>query len=91
MLLLDSVVPEEWYSVKQVSGILGRGVDAVRDRIYDGHLHGFIKPGTSSKRRRIYRGVRVQGCEIIRFVKAHMTEDKRKKRDSPLMRRGFSL
>jgi hypothetical protein len=28
MLLLDSVIPEEWYSVKQVSGILGRGVDA---------------------------------------------------------------
>ena len=49
MLLLDSVVPEEWYSVKQVSGILGRGVDAVRDWIYDGHLQGFIKPGTSSK------------------------------------------
>ena len=76
MLLLDSVVPEEWYSVKQVSGILGRGVDAVRDRIYDGHLYGFIKPGTSSKRRRIYRGVRVQGCRIICFVKAHLTGEK---------------
>jgi hypothetical protein len=76
MLLLDSVVPQEWYIVKQVSGILGRGVDAVRDRIYDGHLHGFIKAGTSSKGRRIYRGARVQGCEIIRFVKAHPTGEK---------------
>jgi hypothetical protein len=74
MLLLDSVVPEEWYSVKQVSGILGGGVDAVWDWIYDGHLQAFINPG--SKRRRIYRGVRVQGCEIVRFVKAHLTGKK---------------
>jgi hypothetical protein len=43
MLLLDSVVPEEWYSVKQVSGILGWGVDAVRDWIYDGHFAGLHK------------------------------------------------
>jgi hypothetical protein len=28
----------------------------------------------SDKRDRIYRGKRIQGCEIVRFLKEHLTE-----------------
>jgi hypothetical protein len=71
--MLNSVDPEKWYTVLQASKILGWGVDAVRRWIYDGHLQAFIKPGTTGRRKRTYRGARIQGCEIIRFVKAHLT------------------
>jgi hypothetical protein len=73
MVLLNSVEPETWYTVLQTSKILGWGVDAIRRWIYEGHLQAFIKPGRSGRRPRIYRGARIQGCEIIRFAKAHLT------------------
>ena len=72
-MLLNNVDPEKWYSVTEVSKLLGWSVDAVRDWIYGGHLQAFIKPGTSSRRQRIYRGARVKGSEIIRFVSVHLT------------------
>jgi hypothetical protein len=72
-MLLKNVDPEKWYTVTEVSRILGWGVDAVRDWIYGGHLQAFVKPGTSDRRKRIYRGVRVKGSEIIRFANAHLT------------------
>jgi hypothetical protein len=72
-MLLNSVDPEKWYKVTEVAKLLGWGVDAVRDWIYGGHLQAFIKPGNSDRRRRIYRGARVKGSEIIRFANAHLT------------------
>jgi hypothetical protein len=73
-MLLNSVDPEKWYSVKESVRFFGWGVDTIRDWIYEGLLQAFIKPGCSGRRIRIYRGARIQGCEIIRFVKEHLTE-----------------
>lgn len=73
MLILDSVEPERWYSVRDVVKILGWKQDTIRRWIRDGLLQAFIKPGRSGRRPRVYRSVRIQGNEIIRFVKAHLT------------------
>ena len=72
-MLLNNVDPEKWYSVTEVSEIMGPSPDRIRDRIYGGYLQAFIKPGTSSRRLRIYRGARIKGSEIIRFVSVHLT------------------
>jgi DNA-binding transcriptional MerR regulator len=73
MLLLDSVETDKWYKVHEVSEILGWSIDAVRRWIYRGLIKAFIQPTTSNRRKRIYRSTRVQGAEIIRFVRTHMS------------------
>lgn len=75
MLLLNSVEQEKWYSVVEVSRIVGWSEDVVRRWIQRGLMQVFIQPGTSNRRKRVYRSVRVQGCEIIRFVKAHLSRE----------------
>ncbi len=73
MLILDSVEPERWYSVRDVVKILGWKQDTIRRWIRDGLLQAFIKPSRSGRRPLVYRSVRIQGSQIIRFVKAHLT------------------
>ena len=80
MLLLNSIEPEKWYKVGEVAAILGWSHDRVEDWIDDGALQAFVIDLRSSRRPRIYRGKRVQGCEIIRFVKEHLTETKSNQR-----------
>jgi hypothetical protein len=38
-----------------------------------GLIEAFIKPGTRNRKRRVYRSVRFQGCEIARFMKMHLS------------------
>ena len=73
MLSMDSVKPEKWYSVDEVSGILRISRDAVIRQIHAGNLAAFILPVTSKRRKRVYRSYRVQGSELIRFVSVNMT------------------
>jgi DNA-binding transcriptional MerR regulator len=75
MLILNSVQPEKWYSVNEVSDILGWSVDVVRRWIIRGLLKAFIQPAIGNRRKRVYRSARVQGAEIIRFVKTHMNQN----------------
>ena len=72
-MLLNSVDPEKWYTVRETAKIIGCGVDSIRRWIYDGHLQAFIMPGRAGRRKRIFRSARIQGREIIRFVDAHLT------------------
>jgi Helix-turn-helix domain len=72
MLVLDSIQPEKWYSVKEVAGILGFSEDTVIRRTNRGFLKALVLPGQSSVRRRIYQSRRIQGAEIIRFIKTYM-------------------
>ena len=65
MVLLNSVEPEKWYTAGNVQ-ILGWGVMLLPVDLMTGSS-GLIKPGRSGRRPRIYRGARIQGCEIIRF------------------------
>jgi predicted site-specific integrase-resolvase len=72
-MLIDNVEPQKWYSVCEVSGILGWSVDTVRRWIYGGKLRAFIQPGRSSRRKRVYRAMRIQGAELIRFIHGNLT------------------
>jgi hypothetical protein len=75
-MLIDNVEPQKWYAVREVADITGWEVDTVRRWIYDGHLQAFQKPARSSRRKRIYRALRIQGAELIRFIKDHLTPRK---------------
>lgn len=75
MLILDSVKAEKWYSVKEVSAILGFSEDTVIRQINRGLLKAFVLPGNSSKRRRVYQSRRVQGAELIRYIKTFLNRN----------------
>jgi hypothetical protein len=74
MLLLDSIEQERWYSVIEVAQIGGWSEDVVRRWIRRGLIEAFIQPGTRKRRRRVYCSVRIQGCEIARFMKMHLSK-----------------
>jgi hypothetical protein len=76
MLLLVSVEPERWYTVKEVEAILGWDVDTIRRWIHRKLMAAFVLPSLENRRKRKYQCLRIQGCEIIRFVKAHLTSSK---------------
>lgn len=76
MLLVDSIEPEKWYSVRDTARVLGWSYDVVGDWIERGHLQAFVMSWQGDRRKRKYRGKRVQGCEIIRFIRAHLTSVK---------------
>ena len=75
MLILDSIQPERWYSVKEVAAILGFSEDTVIRQINRGFLKAFVLPGRSGKRKRIYESRRTQGAEIIRYIKVFMSRN----------------
>ena len=50
---------EKMYSVKEVSAITGWSNDTIRRLVYRGHLKATMLPKSSSRRRRIYRSVRI--------------------------------
>ena len=75
MLVLDSVKPEKWYSVKEVAAILGFSEDTVIRQINRGLLKAFVLPGTSSKRRRVYRCRRVLGRDLLRYIQGFLNEN----------------
>ncbi len=69
--ILESVSPEKWYSVKEVAGLLGLSRDTVIRQIRQGFLKAFVLPGKSAVRRRVYASRRIQGSEILRYVREH--------------------
>ncbi len=75
MLVLDSIQPEKWYSVKEVAGILGFSEDTVIRQTNRKLLKAFVLPGQSSKRRRIYKCRRVRGRDLIRYIDSFMNRN----------------
>jgi AraC-like DNA-binding protein len=75
VLVLDSIQPEKWYSVKEVAAVLGFSEDTVARQINRGFLKAFVLPGKSDKRRRVYRCRRIQGAEIIRYIKTFLNRN----------------
>lgn len=75
MLVLDSVNPEKWYSVKEVAAILGFSEDTVIRQTNRGLLRAFVLPGSSSRRRRVYQCRRVLGRELIRYIQAFLNKN----------------
>lgn len=72
MPILGSVSPERWYCVKEVAGLLGFSRDTVIRQVHKGFLKAFVLPGRSSVRRRVYASRRIQGSELLRYVREHM-------------------
>lgn len=60
---------EKWYSVKEVSGMLGWSVDTIRRLVDRGFLNALVLPRASGRRRRIYRSMRIAKSEIDRFIR----------------------
>lgn len=75
MLVLDSIQPEKWYSVKEVAVILGFSEDTVIRQINRGFLKAFALPIKSPRRPRIYCSRRVQGRELIRYINLYMNRN----------------
>jgi hypothetical protein len=79
-ILLNNIEPQKWYKVRDVAKIIGWGEDAAYDWVHGGLLEAFLKPITSSRRKRTWTGMTIQGCEIIRFVKAHLSTNRQRVR-----------
>lgn len=75
MLILDSVQPEKWYSVKEASGILGFSDDTVIRQVNRGLIVAFVLPNGRRRGRRPYVSRRIQGRELIRYVQNHMNRN----------------
>ena len=69
---MGSVDPEQWYSVKEVGGLLGFSRDTVIRQIKAGFLKAFVLPGKSAKRKRVFMSRRIQGSEVLRYVREHV-------------------
>lgn len=66
-MLLDSIQPEKWYSVKEVSAIVGLSRDTIIRQIHGGFLKAFILPRRRT-RRGIYRVYRIRGVEVLKWL-----------------------
>jgi predicted DNA-binding transcriptional regulator AlpA len=73
-MLLDSVQPERWYSVKEVSAIVGLSRDTIIRQIHGGFLKAFILPKKRT-RRGIYRVYRIRGAEVLRWLDAGVSSE----------------
>ena len=62
---------EKMYSVKEVSAITGWSNDTIRRLVYRGHLKATMLPKSSSRRRRIYRSVRIADSALRLFLRAN--------------------
>lgn len=72
-MLLSNVEPNKWYSICEVSRIVGWSVDTIRRWIKEGHLKAFIRPGRGNRRVRVYKASRILGSELIRFIQGNMS------------------
>ena len=76
-MVTDTIRPERWYAVDEVAAFIGYERDTVIRRIKDGFLKAFVLPVKQRSRRRVYSSRRVQGSEIIRFLKENTGETAR--------------
>jgi Helix-turn-helix domain len=65
------VDPEKWYSVKEVSAIVGLGRDTVIRQIQGGFLKAFILPRKKT-RRGVYNVYRIRGADVMSWLNAGM-------------------
>ena len=70
-MLVDFVDPLKWYTVDETAKVLGFGRDKIIRLIQDGELEAMTLPSKPGRRKRVYSSRRVQGAEIIRFVKKY--------------------
>jgi excisionase family DNA binding protein len=63
---------EKWYSVKEVSAILGVSCDSVIRWIHRKLLKAFQMPSMGSRRKRVYRCYRVSSTDLDRFRRGNM-------------------
>jgi excisionase family DNA binding protein len=60
---------EKYYSVKEVSGMLGWSVDVIRRLVDRGFMEALILPQASGRRTRIYRSMRISSSELARCIR----------------------
>lgn len=60
---------EKYYSVKEVSGILGWSVDVIRRLVDRGFMEALVLPQSPGRRRRVYRSMRIARSELERCVR----------------------
>lgn len=60
---------EKYYSVKEVSGILGWSVDTIRRLVDRGVMDALVLPKASGARKRKYRSMRISSSEITRCIR----------------------
>jgi hypothetical protein len=72
MLLLNSIVPEAWYTVADTEKLSGWSADVIYDCVHAGIIEAQMKPTTRPGYRRVWTGIKIQGCEIIRFLKENL-------------------
>jgi len=70
-VLVDFVVPERWYTVDETAEVLGFSRDTVIRLIKSGELEAMTLPTKPGRRKRVYSSRRVQGAEILLFVKKY--------------------
>ncbi len=75
MLVLDSIEPSKWYSVKEVAAILGFSEDTVIRQVNRGFLKAFVLPVKSTQRYRHYQSRRIQGRELQRYIDGFMNRN----------------
>jgi excisionase family DNA binding protein len=63
---------EKWYSVKEVSAILGCSVDMIRRLVERGRLKAIKLSVNSSKRIRRYITLRISSLEVERFIRENL-------------------
>jgi hypothetical protein len=75
LLVLDSIQPEKWYSVKEVAGFLGFSEDTIIRLVNRGLLKAFVLSMASSKRKRVFRSRRILGRDLLRFIDGFMNRN----------------
>src|SRR6266851_9926024 len=70
-MLVDFVVPERWYAVDETAKVLGFSRDTVIRLIKSGELEAMTLPTKPRRPKRVYSSRRIQGAEIIRFVRKY--------------------
>ena len=65
------IEPERWYSVDAVARYAGLSRDTIIRQIQKGLLKAFVLPVIGQRRRRVYRTYRIQGAEVLRWMRAY--------------------
>ena len=60
---------EKYYSVCEVSGILGWSVDTIRRLVDRGYMKALVLPCRSGRRHRVYRSMRIPKSEVDRCIR----------------------
>ncbi len=67
---------EKYYSVCEVSGLLGWSVDTIRRLVDRGFMEALVIPQKPGHRKRVYRSMRIAKSEVERCIRALRTGKK---------------